>query len=192
MATDIFHTVKQIPMTEVLEAFLPGAEIGYNRKISCPFHPDKTPSFHIYSNGWKCFGCGESGDSVDFIVKLYGLRPIESARLIAEKFGLTVRKGPLSKKDKLKISQAKADRLREKKLKQAFEGWARLAGQQVRTLAEAIRLQLEEKGLNIDEKILFLVHELPQLEYWADILTEGGDEEKVELYRNSKFRRWFN
>lgn len=40
----------------------------------CPFHDEKTPSFFVIegSNRFRCFGCGESGDAIDFIRKIDG------------------------------------------------------------------------------------------------------------------------
>jgi hypothetical protein len=35
----------------------------------CPFHHDKTPSFTVYNDGWKCFGCNESGDVFGYVMK---------------------------------------------------------------------------------------------------------------------------
>jgi len=173
----------------VIRAFY-DLEIRKN-KASCPFHQDRNPSLHIYQDGFKCFGCGEHGDSVDFVAKLYNLQPLEAARLIADKFGFPVDTKPLSREDKLRFARVKVERLREKQLRDGFENWTRLAGQQVRALAEAIRLVMEDKGLDIDDDLLPLVHKLPLFEYWADILTEGTLEEKVMLFRNSDFRGWF-
>ncbi|MDP4147422.1 MAG: CHC2 zinc finger domain-containing protein, partial [Bacillota bacterium] len=53
----------------------------FNRKgyIRCPFHSEKTPSLSIkfFPNAnkykFKCFGCGEAGDALDFIMKLKGI-----------------------------------------------------------------------------------------------------------------------
>ncbi len=187
--SDIFQTVREIPFPEVIRAFY-DLEIRKN-KASCPFHQDRNPSLHIYQDGFKCFGCGEHGDSVDFVAKLYNLQPLEAARLIADKFGFPVDTKPLSREDKLRFARVKVERLREKQLRDGFENWTRLAGQQVRALAEAIRLVMEDKGLDIDDDLLPLVHKLPLFEYWADILTEGTLEEKVMLFRNSDFRGWF-
>jgi DNA primase len=40
----------------------------------CPFHDEKTPSLFIFpDNHFKCFGCGEHGDCIDFVQKLHGL-----------------------------------------------------------------------------------------------------------------------
>lgn len=41
----------------------------------CPFHEERTPSFHIYSeqNRFKCFGCGRGGDAINFIQEFHNL-----------------------------------------------------------------------------------------------------------------------
>lgn len=46
----------------------------------CPFHSEKTPSFHVIpaKEFFHCFGCGASGDVVDFVAKLRGLSTIEA------------------------------------------------------------------------------------------------------------------
>lgn len=55
----------------------------------CPFHKEKT---HLFSKPdlwiYKCFGCGEGGDALTFIMKTQNKEFIEVARELAEKFGL--------------------------------------------------------------------------------------------------------
>lgn len=48
----------------------------------CPFHADRTPSFTIYDGGtrFKCFGCGEGGDVLDFVRRVYDVTLPEAAR----------------------------------------------------------------------------------------------------------------
>uniref|UniRef100_UPI00386535E3 CHC2 zinc finger domain-containing protein n=1 Tax=Ruminococcus sp. TaxID=41978 RepID=UPI00386535E3 len=43
--------------------------------ITCPFHSEKTASLKIYANGrrFKCFGCGEGGSVIDFVMKIENL-----------------------------------------------------------------------------------------------------------------------
>lgn len=55
----------------------------------CPFHKEKTPSFSVNPNLgiYKCFGCGEGGDAISFIMKTEGKSFMEVIRDLAEKFG---------------------------------------------------------------------------------------------------------
>lgn len=48
----------------------------------CPFHADKTPSLHVNEDKgvFYCFGCGESGDVFDFIMKLDGVSFVEAVK----------------------------------------------------------------------------------------------------------------
>jgi hypothetical protein len=43
--------------------------------ICCPFHNEKTPSFKVYkgNGGYHCFGCGEHGGVIDFVMKYFDL-----------------------------------------------------------------------------------------------------------------------
>ena len=187
---NIFQRVKEIPFPEVQRTFY-GAEPRRD-KIPCPFHQENSPSFHIYSDGFKCFGCGEAGDNVFFVAKLYELRPFEAARLIAEKFGISFKNVPFSRKDRLRLALAKADQLRESKVEEAFQDWCKNATIIFRTITEAIRVLLQKDGVEIEKDLLPLVHQLPMLEHWADTLAMGTDKEKIELYRDPSVRGWFS
>ncbi|HUA08676.1 MAG TPA: DNA primase [Candidatus Acidoferrales bacterium] len=58
----------------------------------CPFHGEKTPSFHVHpeSGYFKCFGCGAGGDVIAFAMKLENLTFGDAARLLANKAGIEV------------------------------------------------------------------------------------------------------
>src|SRR5213593_2183133 len=64
----------------------------------CPFHSEKTPSFHVNleTRSYKCFGCSESGDVFTFLEKIDGLTPAEALKVLAERAGveLTSRRDP--------------------------------------------------------------------------------------------------
>src|SRR5262245_4435210 len=58
----------------------------------CPFHKEKTPSFHVNPERgfFHCFGCKESGGAVDFVMKIDGLTFPEAVRVLAERAGIEV------------------------------------------------------------------------------------------------------
>ncbi len=56
----------------------------------CPFHGEKTPSFHVHPDRgfFKCFGCGAGGDVIAFVQKLENLPFPEAVRVLASKAGI--------------------------------------------------------------------------------------------------------
>ncbi len=65
---------------------------GSAKKACCPFHHEKTPSFHINEarGYYHCFGCGESGDAIKFVEKMDGLTFVEAVKKLAAQCGVTV------------------------------------------------------------------------------------------------------
>lgn len=52
----------------------------------CPFHVEKTPSFHIYKdNRYKCFGCQEYGDVIQFYMKQNNVKFIDAVKALTNK-----------------------------------------------------------------------------------------------------------
>jgi DNA primase len=58
----------------------------------CPFHKEKTPSFHVNPERgfYHCFGCHASGDAIKFLQETEGLDFIEAVRQLAEQLGIDV------------------------------------------------------------------------------------------------------
>ena len=58
----------------------------------CPFHKEKTPSFHVNPDRgfFKCFGCGESGDAITFAMREFGYTFSEAVRVLAERVGIVI------------------------------------------------------------------------------------------------------
>ncbi|HVA27606.1 MAG TPA: DNA primase, partial [Candidatus Baltobacteraceae bacterium] len=56
----------------------------------CPFHGEKTPSFHVHPEDgyFKCFGCGAAGDVIGFVQKLENLTFPDAVRVLAKKAGI--------------------------------------------------------------------------------------------------------
>jgi DNA primase len=77
-ATDIAALVRNI---------VPLKKSGSGQIGLCPFHKEKTPSFHVNSEKqiFKCFGCGVGGDVFSFVMKTDGVSFMEAVRLLAER-----------------------------------------------------------------------------------------------------------
>ena len=56
----------------------------------CPFHSEKSPSFHVSRDKqlFHCFGCGASGNLVQFVMRIEGLDFIEALKLLADRAGI--------------------------------------------------------------------------------------------------------
>jgi len=65
---------------------------GKNYLGRCPFHNEKTPSFTVSSEKqiYKCFGCGEAGNVISFVMKTRNMAFPEAVKLLGEKVGIVV------------------------------------------------------------------------------------------------------
>ena len=61
----------------------------------CPFHNEKTPSFHVVPERqlYKCFGCGKGGGVISFIMEMEHLPFPDAVRLLAQRVGMEVPEG---------------------------------------------------------------------------------------------------
>ena len=73
---DVEALLQQVEMAALVERDLgrPVRREGRWLKWTCPFHADgRTPSLGVAGNRWKCFGCGRSGDAIDWLHERDGL-----------------------------------------------------------------------------------------------------------------------
>ena len=63
-------------------------------KAVCPFHNDHHPSLSFYGKVFRCFTCGEKGDAVAFVAKLFSIAPYDAAVKILDDFGAGARQTP--------------------------------------------------------------------------------------------------
>ncbi|WP_030618369.1 DNA primase [Streptomyces sclerotialus] len=83
-----------VPIDAVVSEYLQLRNAGGgNLKGLCPFHDEKSPSFHVSpAKGlYHCFGCQEGGDTVDFIMKVDHLSFAETIERLASQAGITLR-----------------------------------------------------------------------------------------------------
>ena len=90
---DIVEEVKsRSDIAEIISSYINLKPSGTNYKGLCPFHGEKTPSFYVNTTKqiFKCFGCGEGGDIISFIMKIENLDFIDSVKFLAEKCGVII------------------------------------------------------------------------------------------------------
>ena len=87
MGESVFEVVKQsVTAREAAELY--GIAVGRGGMACCPFHDDRHPSLKLNEDYFYCFGCGATGDVIDFTARLYDLSPKEAAEKLAQDFGL--------------------------------------------------------------------------------------------------------
>lgn len=81
---------------------------GANYWACCPFHMEKTPSFSIKQDGqfFKCFGCGESGNVFNFVMKMENVDFITALEILCKQYGIELP----SIKDNEQLQKKKRDR----------------------------------------------------------------------------------
>ena len=80
----------RLPIAEVVGRHVRLSRRGRDLWGCCPFHNEKTPSFHVVPDKgfYHCFGCGQHGNAIDFIMALEGLEFVPALQRLAELFGL--------------------------------------------------------------------------------------------------------
>jgi len=82
-----------IQITDILGDFLTLKKKGINYTGCCPFHNEKTPSFIVNParGTYKCFGCGKSGDAIEFLREHEAMSFTEALTYIANRYKIPIR-----------------------------------------------------------------------------------------------------
>ena len=128
---------------QIVQERVPLRRSGTTWKGLCPFHGEKTPSFHVYDKGiFKCYGCGAGGDVIKFVELHEKLSFPEAVRQLAARVGMSVPEPEQGRED------AESGREREALLT-IHEVAARWFGEQLAGPAgAAARRQLKERGMS--------------------------------------------
>jgi len=154
-----------------------GMKISNNNMICCPFHNDRHPSMKLNRDYFFCFACGATGDVIDFVGRLFGIRPIEAARRIAADFGINTDK-PFTP-TALKPRYPKVKAFREDEIYcfhvlcdylKILEDWK-------------VRYAPKSPDEEIDDRFAEACQMLDYITCLADILTVGSFEERVETVK---------
>lgn len=90
---NLFENVKAVvTVRQAAEHY--GLKVGRGNMACCPFHNDHTPSMKLNEDYFYCFGCGASGDVIDFVAKLFNLSSYDAAKKLVYDFGIDPDKPP--------------------------------------------------------------------------------------------------
>ncbi len=89
----VTEILQRTDIVELIGSYLPLRAAGKTHKALCPFHTEKTPSFVVNPERqiFHCFGCGEGGDAIAFLVKHERFTFPEAVRFLAERAGVPLR-----------------------------------------------------------------------------------------------------
>ena len=89
----IAEVIQRSNIVEVINSYVPLKKSGNaSWKACCPFHQEKTPSFHVSESKqlYYCFGCQKGGDVVKFMREYLNLDYVEAIRQLAQRYGIHI------------------------------------------------------------------------------------------------------
>lgn len=179
----LFETIKET-VTVGLAAEYYGMKIGRNNMICCPFHNDHHPSMKLNTTYYYCFGCGATGDVIQFVANLFGLSNYEAAKKIAVDFGITPDNPPviaaLKKPEYMETKNRQKELCKCQKMVCEYlhrlEKWKALYGP-------------ERPDLPMDERFEEACENLSYIEYLADYDCSSDKIQPGTLQYNKKLCR---
>ena len=171
---NLFEIVKYgVSCREAAERY--GVEVNHYGMALCPFHNDRHPSLYVADDHYYCFACGEHGDVIDFVGKLFQLSPYDAARKLMADFHLSPDKPPSAAALHAKRVQTKAQQLRENE---------RLCVSVLSDYARVLRnwkvqYAPQSPAEAPDERFVEACHKLDEVEYYLDILCAGDSYERA-------------
>jgi len=172
----IFEIVKEnVNLREAAELY--GIDVNRYSKALCPFHNDRHPSLYVADDHYHCFACGEHGDVIDFVSKLFQLSLYDAARKLMADFHLSPDKPPSAAALHAKRIRTEAQQLMENE-RLCFSVLSDYAC----VLRDwKVRYAPQSPAEAPDERFVEACHKLDEVEYYLDILTSGNSYERSEV-----------
>lgn len=175
----LFEEVKQnVTVRQTAEMY--GLKPNRSGLIRCIFHNDKSPSMKV-DRRYYCFGCGCTGDAIDFTAQLFGLGLRDAAQKLADDFGI-IHSGRASPKKQ--VVMKKPEVTPEEKWQAEY--------------LRCLRAYLDYKSLLLDwkeqyaprnryekwdDRFITALRELTAVEYYLDTLLFGDQADKEFIVR---------
>ena len=172
----IFEIIKEnVNLREAAELY--GIDVNRYGKALCPFHNDRHPSLYVADDHYYYFACGEHGDVIDFVGRLFQLSPYNAARKLMADFHLSPVKPPSAAALHAKRIRTEAQQLMENERLCFF-----VLSDYVRVLQDwKVRYAPRTQGEPLHERFIEACRNLDQTEYYLDILCAGDSHECAEV-----------
>ena len=97
-------------LVALMSTYFPLKRIGRKYWANCPFHHEKSPSLCVNEDEqyYHCFGCGESGNVISFVMKMESLDFLEAVTFLAKRCGMQV--PTINYNDDIRLKKQKRDR----------------------------------------------------------------------------------
>lgn len=152
-----------------------GLEPDRNGWCRCPFHGESTPSFHLYQQRYRCFGCDARGDDIDLVAGLLKVEPLEAVKEINRAFCLGIDLDAPA--DPAALSRGAQARERKRRFQAWRENSLLVLGRRFRAVWLRIKAgrALAAPGWVSDDYAAAL-REIEPIGYYLDILTFEEEE----------------
>lgn len=92
MAVEELRELAAGDIADIISDYVELKRSGRGMKGICPFHDERTPSFHVSEDKsiYKCFGCGLGGDVIEFMMRMEGKEFHEVIFQLADRFHVTI------------------------------------------------------------------------------------------------------
>ena len=173
---NLFQNVKcGVNCREAAERY--GVSVSRQGKALCPFHNDRHPSLYVADDHYYCFACGEHGDAIDFVGRLFQLSPYDAARKLTADFHLSLDKPPSVAALHAKRIRTEAQRLMENE-RLCFS----VLSDYARVLRDwKVRYAPQSPDEPVHARFMEACHKLDETEYYLDILCAGDSHERAEV-----------
>ena len=101
--------LQRVDVVEVVGRHVQLKKTGSNFSGLCPFHSEKSPSFTVSPSKqfYHCFGCGQNGDAIRFLMEHNGMSFIEAVQDLAQQHGLQVPDDHASPEERARAAERK-------------------------------------------------------------------------------------
>ena len=157
-----------------------GIAVDRYGKALCPFHNDRHPSLLVADEHYYCFACGEHGDVIDFVGRLFQLSPYDAARKLMADFHLSPDKPPSAAALHAKRIRTEAQRLMENE-RLCFS----VLSDYARVLRDwKVRYAPQSPDEPVHARFVEACRKLDETEYYLDILCAGDSFERAEVVQH--------